>query len=99
MRLIDEIEESDAHGGGLGRGEIGPVAAIIGPAPLGGMGERAVEFHAEPVGLVEIVQVPVAALVPDASLPTGRRQPVRAFHAADVPAFQPREYAFASIVE
>jgi hypothetical protein len=37
MRLIDEIEESDAHGGRLGRGEIGPVASIIGPAPLGGM--------------------------------------------------------------
>src|SRR5215472_9982011 len=99
MRLVDEIEESDAHGGGLCSSEVGTVAAIVGPVSLGRVGHRTVEFYAEPIDLVEVVQVPAARPMPDASLPSGHGQPVEAFHATDVPALEPREHALASVVQ
>ena len=99
MCLIDEIEESDAHGGSLGRGEVGAITAIVRPAFLGGVSDGAVKFDAEPIGLVKVVQVPVATAVPDPGLPLACGQPVRALHAADVSAFEPRQHAFAGIVK
>ena len=54
------------------------------PAALGRMSRGAVEFHAQPVLLVQVVQVAHAAAVPALSLPPGRRQPVSALHAMDV---------------
>ena len=48
------------------------------------MSSGAVKFHAQPVRLVQVVQVAHAAAVPALSLPPGRRQPVSALHAMDV---------------
>jgi hypothetical protein len=99
VRLVDQVEEAKADGDRLGDGEVSAIPAIVVPSSLSRVGGGSVEFDAESIGLVKVVQVPVSRPVPDASLPSGRRQPMRAFHATYVPAFEPREHAFAGIVE
>ena len=64
--------------------EVDVIPPRVTPAALGRMSRGAVEFHAQPVLLVQVVQVAHAAAVPALSLPPGRRQAVSALHAMDV---------------
>jgi hypothetical protein len=96
--LVHQVEEANADGDRLGDGEVGAIPAIVVPSFLSRVGGGSVEFDAQAICLVKVVQVPVSRPVPDASLPSGRGQPMRAFHATNVPAFEPREHAFAGIV-
>jgi hypothetical protein len=52
------------------------------------MGSQPVEFDAQAVFLVQIVEVPGAAVVPTLGLPSRRRQAVGALHTVDVVALQ-----------
>ena len=63
---------------------VGVVAALITPLLVLGMRGGPVEFHANPVRLVQVVEVPVAGVLPDSGLPPCCGKPVRAFHPADV---------------
>ena len=69
---------------------VGVVAALVTPLLVSGMRRGPVEFRAHPVLLVEVVEVPVAGALPDPDLPSGGRQPVRAFHPMHVAVLQQR---------
>jgi len=97
--LIDKVEESDAHGDGLGGGQVGTVTPDVPPSLVGRVGGGSVEFDAELVVLVEVVQVPAAIAVPDARLPSGCGQPMRALDATDIPAFEPGQHALTRVVQ
>jgi hypothetical protein len=60
------------------------VAALVAPLLVGWVRRGSVEFHAYPVLLVQVVEVPVAGALSDIRLPESGGQPVRAFHPADV---------------
>jgi hypothetical protein len=63
------------------------------------MGRGPVELHADPVLLVEVIEVPVACPLPNPGLPAGGREPVRDFYAADVAIFKKRQGAIIGITE
>jgi len=65
-------------------GQVGVVAALITPLLVLGVRSGPVEFHADAVGLVEVIQVPVARALPDSCLPSRRRKPVRALDPVNV---------------
>jgi hypothetical protein len=64
--------------------EVDVIPPRVTPAALSRMSRSAVEFHAQPVLLVQVVQVAHSAAVPAPSLPPGRGQPVSALDALDV---------------
>jgi hypothetical protein len=82
--------------------EVGVVPSRVTPAALGRVSRGAVEFHAQPVLLVQVVQVAQvaqAAAVPAPCLPPGGGEPVRALHAEDVAALERGVHPVAGILE
>ena len=63
------------------------------------MGDEPVEFGAQGVLLVQVVQVPGPAAVPALGLPPRRRQAVGPFHAVDVVALQRRVHAVGGVLQ
>jgi hypothetical protein len=86
--LISQVRETDADGLDLLVDRVPPVAALVTPLLVFGMCGGPVYFDARPVLLVEVVQVPVAGLLPDSHLPLCRWQAVRALDAPDVTQFK-----------
>src|SRR5690242_5804066 len=70
---------------------VGRVAPLIAPLLVSRMRCGPVEFYANPVFVIEIVQVPAARVLPDPRLPSRGRQPMRTFDAADVAMLQNRQ--------
>ena len=64
--------------------QVGVVAALVTPLLVLGMRGGPVEFHANPVILVEVVEVPVTDALPDSRLPTRYGKPMRTLDPADV---------------
>ena len=75
------------------------VASLVAPLLVGRMRRGPVEFYAQPVLLVEIVEVPVTSALPDPRLSLRGRQPVRAFHAADIAGLQHGQDALVGAAE
>jgi len=67
---------------------VGVVSALIAPLLISRMRSGPVEFRANPVFLVEVIEVLVTGTPPDSRLPTGRREPVRAFNPANIAVFE-----------
>ena len=78
---------------------IGVIPAFVAPLLIGGMRRGPIEFRANPVLLVQVVEVAVAGALPDARLPTRRGEPVRAFHPVDVAVFQQGQRSFPGVGE
>jgi hypothetical protein len=79
--------------------EVLVVAAGVTPASFGRMSRGAVEFHAHPVLLVQVVQVTDTAAMPAPGLPPRHGQPVGPFHAADVPVLERGVDAVGGVLE
>src|ERR1700678_1304339 len=79
-----------AHGACVVRGNVGVVPLGVLPAVLVGVGCGAVEFDAELVLLVEVVQVDVSRADAALDLPDGPGQTVSALNVADIATFQRR---------
>jgi hypothetical protein len=86
--LISQLGESDADGLDLLVHRVPPIAALVTPLLVFGVRGGSVYFDARPVLLVEVVQVPIAGLLPDSRLPLCRWQAVRTLHAPDVTQFE-----------
>src|SRR6185437_9170416 len=67
---------------------VGVVPAFIAPLLIGGMCSGPIEFRANPVFFVQVVEVPVACALPNARLPPGRWEPVRTFHPVNIAVFE-----------
>ena len=63
---------------------VGRVTSLVTPLLVGRMRRGSIEFYAQQVFLVEIVEVPIACMLPDPHLPSRRRQPMWSFDAPDV---------------
>ena len=79
--LLAKFEEAEPERDDAAE-QVGVVAALITPLLVLGMGRGPVEFYADAVLLVEVVEIPVTCALPDPCLPGRRRKPVRAFHPA-----------------
>jgi hypothetical protein len=97
--LISQIEEANADGLDLLVHRIPPVALLVTPLLVFGVRGGSVYLHARPVVLVEVIQVPIAGLLPDSGLPFCWWQAVRSLHAPDVTQFEQGEHAFAGVAE
>ena len=89
---VAQVLRLESHGDDLSVDEVPAVALLI-AALLAFMGGLAVQFDAEVIVLVEIVEVLVPGLLSDADLALRGRQRVRAFDAAGPLEFQPRRDA------
>jgi hypothetical protein len=68
--------------------EVGVVTAGIAPATFGRVSRESIEFDADAVVFVEVVQIADAAAVPALGLAPGSGQPVSAFYAVNVAVFE-----------
>src|SRR5580704_16677745 len=68
--------------------EVGVVTAGVAPATFGRVSRESIEFGADAVVFVEVVQIAGAAAVPALGLAAGGGQPVSAFYAVNVAVFE-----------
>ena len=80
-------------------GEVPPVTSFIAPLLGLGVGGLPVQFHADQVLLVKIVQVDAPAADPDAGLPRGDRKPMPTLNAAQVPPLKIRHRPLPGVAE
>src|ERR1700722_2976480 len=78
---------------------IGGVPSLVAPLLVGRVRGGPVEFYAHSEPLVEVVEVPVARVLPDPCLSTGCGQPVRAFHPVYVAVLQHRQRAIGGVAK
>jgi hypothetical protein len=97
--LIPEAGNAWADGLELLMDGIPPVAVLVPPLLILRMRGGSIDFHARLILLVEVVQVPVAGLLPDANLPFRRRQAMRALHTPHVTQFEEGEGALVGITQ
>src|SRR3984957_15570831 len=72
---------------------------LIEPAQFVRVGLPAIQLDAQPVFVIQVVQVAVAAINVKTRLPGSRRQPVRPLHPADVPMLKHGLHASGNVTE
>ena len=82
--LVAEVEKPDADGHDVALDENRTVTPLIPPLLSGRVGCRPVDLDANPIGLIEIVQMTASALAADAGLAPCGGQAVRPLHTSDI---------------
>jgi hypothetical protein len=97
--LIDQVGHPDPYRVDPCVHRVPAVATLVPPLFIHGVRGSTVDLNASAVFDIQVVQVPIASLLPDPRLACRRRQPVGMFHTPHVPEFKNGERAVPGVAE